>query len=109
MPYPTPRASPPRTTRPPAAGVESRSGIVSEALTARTIVHYVPATVVIPTFNGRRMLSEALDGLSRQTVAHDVIVVDNGSTDGTPELLAERFPGVRVVRLPANIGFGRAV
>ena len=70
---------------------------------------YVQATVVIPTFNGRRMLVEALEGLERQTTAHDVIVVDNGSTDGTVDLLAERFPHVRVVELPENVGFGRAV
>jgi GT2 family glycosyltransferase len=55
------------------------------------------------------MLEEALAALERQTVEHDVIVVDNASTDGTPELLAERFPHVRSVRLPANAGFGRAV
>jgi N-acetylglucosaminyl-diphospho-decaprenol L-rhamnosyltransferase len=72
-------------------------------------VPYVRATVVIPTFNGRRMLEQALEALERQTVSHDVVVVDNASTDGTGELLAERFPDVHVVRLPENVGFGRAV
>jgi N-acetylglucosaminyl-diphospho-decaprenol L-rhamnosyltransferase len=72
-------------------------------------VPYVQATVVIPTFNGLRMLAEALDGLERQTTAHDVIVVDNASTDRTVDLLAKRFPYVRVVELPENVGFGRAV
>lgn len=67
------------------------------------------ATVVIPTFNGRRLLAEALEGLELQTAAHDVVVVDNASTDGTIELLAERFPHARLVQLPANVGFGRAV
>ncbi len=70
---------------------------------------YVQATVVIPTFNARGLLAETLDGLERQTVAHAVVVVDNASSDGTTELLAERFPRVRIVRLPENIGFGRAV
>lgn len=33
-----------------------------------------------------------------------VVVVDNGSSDGTPDLVADRFPGVRLVTLPANAG-----
>jgi GT2 family glycosyltransferase len=67
------------------------------------------ATVVIPTFNGRSLLSEALEHLAAQTVAHDVVVVDNGSTDGTVELVSERFPEVRIVALDENLGFGRAI
>lgn len=70
---------------------------------------YVRATVVIPTFNGCRLLAETLDSLQRQTAEHDVVVVDNASTDGTIELLAERFPHARLVHLPENVGFGRAV
>jgi GT2 family glycosyltransferase len=67
------------------------------------------ATVVIPTFNARSLLAEALEHLAAQTVAHDVVVVDNGSSDGTTQLVAERFPQVRVVALDENLGFGRAV
>ncbi|MFL5963559.1 MAG: glycosyltransferase family 2 protein [Gaiellaceae bacterium] len=67
------------------------------------------ATVVIPTLNARSLLAEALEHLEAQTVQHDVIVVDNASTDGTSELLAERFPRVRVIRIEENLGFGRAV
>jgi GT2 family glycosyltransferase len=67
------------------------------------------ATVVIPTYNGAALLAEALEALQQQTVEHAVVVVDNASTDGTPELLAERFPAVRVLRLDENLGFGRAV
>jgi len=46
-----------------------------------------------------------------ETVAngpHEVIVVDNASTDGTQELVRERFPSVRLIELPDNIGFGAA-
>ena len=67
------------------------------------------ATVVIPTLNARNLLAEALEHLEAQTVPHDIVVVDNASTDGTSELLAERFPDVRVVRMDENLGFGRAV
>jgi N-acetylglucosaminyl-diphospho-decaprenol L-rhamnosyltransferase len=67
------------------------------------------ATVVIPTLNARDLLAGALESLERQTAAHDVVVVDNGSTDGTIDMLAERFPRVRLVRRESNLGFGRAV
>ena len=70
---------------------------------------YVRATVVIPTLNARELLSQALTALAEQTVEHDVIVVDNASTDGTSQHLAESFPEVRVIRLDENLGFGRAV
>jgi GT2 family glycosyltransferase len=69
----------------------------------------VRATVVIPTRNGRELLAEALESLERQTVDHDVVVVDNGSTDGTAALLAERFPKVRIIRNDRNLGFGPAI
>jgi GT2 family glycosyltransferase len=67
------------------------------------------ATVVIPTFDAWPLLAEALEHLRAQTVDHDVVVVDNGSSDRTSELVAERFPHVRVVALNENLGFGRAV
>lgn len=55
------------------------------------------------------LLLEALASLAGQTVEHDVVVVDNASTDGTAEAVAERFPAVRVIRIDENLGFGRAV
>ena len=73
------------------------------------IVLGMRATVIIPTFNGRELLTEALEHLERQTIAHDVVVVDNASTDGTAQLLADRFPHVTLVRMSENTGFGRAV
>src|SRR5215210_473703 len=65
--------------------------------------------VVIPTWNGRALLERCLETLATQTLPARVIVADNGSTDGTAELLRERFPEVRHVALPENLGFGIAV
>ena len=70
---------------------------------------YVRATVVIPTLNAVELLTEALRALEAQTVEHDVIVVDNASSDGTAERVAELFPRVRLLRLEENLGFGRAI
>lgn len=67
------------------------------------------AAVVVPSHNGARRLPTLLDSLRAQTVGHEVIVVDNGSRDGTGALVGARFPEARVVTLTGNAGFGRAV
>jgi glycosyltransferase involved in cell wall biosynthesis len=56
-------------------------------------------SVVIPVFNGADVIGECLDGLAAQSLARpafEVIVVDDGSTDGTAEVAAR--PGVQVIR-----------
>lgn len=66
-----------------------------------------PVTVVVPNWNGAGLLPSALDALAAQTrPPAAVVVVDNGSTDGSAEL-AEEW-GVEVVRRRSNGGFGAA-
>ncbi|MCZ2074568.1 MAG: glycosyltransferase family 2 protein [Bryobacteraceae bacterium] len=65
-------------------------------------------TVVIPHWNRHELLASVLADLRAQTYPIDeVLVVDNGSTDGSPELA--QALGARVVRLPSNRGFAAAV
>jgi GT2 family glycosyltransferase len=67
------------------------------------------ATVVVPVWNGRDWLPGLIASLGEQTLAPaEVIVVDNGSRDGSPEWLAEHAPEVRVVALAENTGFAAA-
>lgn len=65
--------------------------------------------VVIPTWNGRELLDRALASLVRQSLAAEVVVVDNGSTDGTTAHVRERWPDVSLVVLEGNRGFAAAV
>ena len=67
------------------------------------------ATVYIPHFNGFERLERALGSLRAQTRPVDVVVVDNGSSDGSPELLRERFGEVALIELGRNLGFGPAL
>ncbi len=67
------------------------------------------ASVVIPNWNGRDLLEkylpsviEALSG----NPANEVIVVENGSTDGSAEFVRRHFPSVRLLALEQNLGFG---
>lgn len=67
-------------------------------------------TVVIPNYNGMSCLPVCLNSLKEQTgVSAEIIVVDNGSTDGSREFVREQFPGCRLVCLEKNHGFCRAV
>ncbi len=66
-------------------------------------------TAYVPNFNRGALLAELLESLERQTVGCAVVVVDNGSTDGSRELVRERFPWVELIPLPRNRGFGGAL
>lgn len=60
---------------------------------------------VVVTFNRRDLLRRSLGALRRQTRPVDgVVVVDNASTDGSSVMVAEEFPDVSLVSLPANTG-----
>jgi len=65
--------------------------------------------VYIPHFNGFARLERALASLREQTRPLDVVVVDNGSSDGSPELVRERFGEVGLFELGRNLGFGPAL
>lgn len=65
--------------------------------------------VVILAFRSGETIDRCLEHLARQTREHRVIVVDNGSGDGTPERLREAWPQATVVGLGENVGFSRGV
>jgi GT2 family glycosyltransferase len=65
--------------------------------------------VYIPNSNGSPHLGRALCSLREQSRPIDVVVVDNGSSDDSLELLQEEFPEVTVLALPRNVGFGPAL
>ena len=66
--------------------------------------------VIIPNWNGRDMLEHCLSSLRHQTFkGFRVIVVDNGSGDGSNDLVTEKFPEVKLIRLDRNTGFSAAV
>lgn len=65
-------------------------------------------TVIIPNYNGLKFLGICLDALEHQTFRDfEILVVDNGSSDGSVEWLKEQ--GIPAVFLPENTGFSGAV
>src|SRR5262245_46565448 len=70
----------------------------------------VDVSVCVVNWNGRDMLRGCLESLLRrpQGVRLEAVVVDNGSADGAPDMVAEEFPEAVLVRNPGNAGFARA-
>jgi len=66
-------------------------------------------TVVIPNWNGIDLIRECLQSLQKQTVTHSVIVVDNGSVDGSNVVVREEFPAMQLLEFPNNAGFAGGV
>ncbi len=65
------------------------------------------ASVIIVNYNGRQYLERCLDTLLPTLGPEDeVLLVDNGSTDGSPEWVERLFPSVPIVHSPTNGGFG---
>ncbi|HET7746927.1 MAG TPA: glycosyltransferase family 2 protein [Vicinamibacteria bacterium] len=94
MPPPSESGLPELTARPPAA---ARWG------------GPVDVAVIVVNWNSGAMLDRCLRALAAQTVRPSrVIVVDNGSSDGSADRLEARFPGVEVLRLGENVGFAAA-
>jgi GT2 family glycosyltransferase len=63
-------------------------------------------SVIIPHFNGIQHLPDCLGSLQRQSYQnHEVILVDNGSTDGSQEFTRSHYPLVRLLQLSENAGF----
>lgn len=69
----------------------------------------VRTAVVIPNWNGREHLARCLPALFAQTCQEfQVVVVDNGSTDGSVGWIRQNYPDIEVVALEHNSGFAAA-
>src|SRR5215218_7218770 len=66
-------------------------------------------TIYIPNLDGGAHLAPLMESIRAQSRAAEVVVVDNGSTDGSPELLRQEYPEVELIELGENVGFGPAL
>ncbi len=78
-------------------------------LTYRSDMLTDKVTVVIPNLNGADELEGCIASVLEETDPSRVIVVDDGSTDGSADLAEEAHPGIRVIRCGENLGFAHAV
>lgn len=69
------------------------------------------ATIIIPNYNGIKYMTDCLDSLYRlkEQELFRVLVVDNGSGDGSVEMIRQNYPQVKLIELSENTGFCHAV
>jgi GT2 family glycosyltransferase len=67
-------------------------------------------SILIVSFNTRSVLRECLESIQRESAGLkvEISIVDNHSSDGSPEMIEQEFPHVRLLRSNVNLGFGAA-
>ena len=66
-------------------------------------------SVIVPNWNGIKFIGMCLDSLAQSDFdSYEVIVVDNGSVDGSREMIEGKYPDVRLIKNRENMGFAIA-
>jgi GT2 family glycosyltransferase len=67
-------------------------------------------STIVVSFNTRELTRECLSTLAKETteLAHEAIVIDNASRDGSAEMVARDFPAMKLIRSETNLGFAAA-
>jgi len=66
-------------------------------------------SIIIVNLNGRDLIEDCLTSIEKLTLrAREIIIIDNGSIDGSVEFVNSNFPLIKVIRLDRNQGFARA-
>lgn len=67
-------------------------------------------SIIIVNWNTKDLLSQCIESIKIHTkrTSFEIIVVDNFSSDGSPEMVEESFPGVSLIKNQQNRGFGKA-
>lgn len=69
----------------------------------------VNSCIIIPNWNGIDSLAECIESLLNQSVGCHIIVVDNGSTDGSVELIEKNYPLIELIKHSTNLGYAGGV
>ncbi len=65
--------------------------------------------VIVPNYNGKKFLKVCFESLKKQSNILEVIIIDNGSDDGSVEFIKEYYPEYILIENKKNLGFSRAI
>lgn len=67
-------------------------------------------SIIIVSYNTKKLLQDCLNSIIRNTqnLSYEIIVVDNNSTDQSPDMVKKKFSRVKLIKNARNLGFGRA-
>ena len=66
-------------------------------------------TIIIPNYNGKQFLEGCFSSLKKQNNSYEVVVIDNGSDDGSVGYIKENYPEFTLIENKENLGFSAAV
>ncbi len=74
------------------------------------VVKVIDLSVIIVSYNVKEFLQQCIMSVhnSIDHLTHEIIVIDNNSVDGTPNIIAQRYPNVKLIANPINRGFAAA-
>ena len=67
-------------------------------------------SIIIVSYNVREFLEQALVSIKKavENISCEIFVVDNASSDGSPDIIARKFPDVTLIQNSENLGFAKA-
>jgi GT2 family glycosyltransferase len=72
--------------------------------------HFMDISIIIVSWNAKDYLDDCLNSIIQETIEYNtkIIVVDNASSDGSPEMVQEKYPSVTLICNQTNLGFAKA-
>lgn len=70
--------------------------------------NYPIVFAIVVTYNGTKWIDKCFGSLINSTIPLKILAIDNASTDGTPQIIREKFLKVEVIETGENLGFGKA-
>ena len=100
----------PSSTSDASATLHSEVEIAQSNASTPLTTHKPTISIIIVVWNAKKYMFECLESLKQNLgdLSAEVIIVDNASTDGSPELVEQQFPEFKLIRNTDNLGFSKA-